>query len=167
MVLKEEKDILRTTFADYPDSISILQYKKIALSMLRYNFPLLSDVELAAAIDHSISKHFKDTNAQVNNNYKNKTVDMTLLGVADYILSREPIVTSYGVLFSRHGVVPNPLYGVIDGFIKNRKVLKKEMFKYPKGSEMFEKYNLLQLLAKIDAKISVGVFKPFELLETP
>ena len=120
--------------------------------MLRYNFPLLSDMELAAAVDASISKHFSDTTARVNNNYKNKTVEMTLLSIADYIISREPIITAYGVMFSRHGTVQNPLYAIIDSFIKDRKKMKKEMFKYPKGSEMFEKYNLLQLLYKIDAK---------------
>lgn len=151
MIPNRMNDELRTTFAKYPDSVTIYQYKRIAMNMLRYNFPLLSDMELSAAIDNSISKHFHDTNARIDNNYKNKTVDMTLSQIADYIISREPITTSYGVMFNRHGIVPNPLYGVIDGFIKNRKVLKKEMFKYPKGSEMFEKYNLLQLLAKIDA----------------
>ena len=142
---------IRTPFAKYDPSPIVDKYKQVAISMLRYNFPLLTEAELAAAVDNSISNHLQQTPARINNNYKNRTVEMTVQKIADYIISREPITTSYGVLFNRHGVVPNPLYGVIDGFIKSRKVLKKEMFKYPKGSEMFEKYNLLQLLAKIDA----------------
>ena len=142
---------IRTPFAKYDPSPIVDKYKQVAISMLRYNFPLLTEAELAAAVDNSISNHLQQTPARINNNYKNRTVEMTVQKIADYIISREPITTSYGVLFNRHGVVPNPLYGVIDGFIKSRKVLKKEMFKYPKGSEMFEKYNLLQLLSKIDA----------------
>ena len=144
--------VTRTQFAKYEPSPIIDKYKHVVISMLRYNFPLLTEAELAAAVDDSISKHLTQTPARINNNYKNRTVEMTVQQIADYIISREPITTSYGVLFNRHGVVPNPLYKVLDSFIKSRKVLKKEMFKYPKGSEMFEKYNLLQLLAKIDAK---------------
>lgn len=143
--------ILRTSMAMYPESLAINNYKKIAMDMLHLSFPLLSEQEISAAIDYSISKHFKDTPVKVDNNYKKVTIDMTLRSLADYIISKEPIITSYGVLFNRHGVVPNPLYNMIDGFINGRKAMKKEMFKYPKGSEEFEKYNLLQLLLKIDA----------------
>jgi hypothetical protein len=152
-IIKQPVDVKRTAFAKYPESITLANYKNIAIDMLRYVFPLLTEAELAMAVDDSISKHFTDTNAQVNNNYKNRTIDMTLRAVADYICYKQPITTSYGVMFMRHGTVPNPLYNVIDSFISSRKVLKKEMFKYPKGTEMFEKYNLLQLLAKIDAKL--------------
>lgn len=144
-------DPMRTSLAQYPESQVIANYKKIMMDMLHLNFPLLSETELAAAIDDSISNHFKDTDITVDNNYKKINIDMTLRGLADYIISKEPIITSYGVLFNRHGVVPNPLYNMIDGFINGRKAMKKEMFKYPKGSEDFEKYNLLQLLLKIDA----------------
>ena len=146
-------NIRRTTFANYPESIVIDNYKRVAMEMLRLNFPLLRDDELNASIDWSISNHFHDTPTDINNNYKNKTINTTLLQVSEYIMTRQPIMTSYGVLYNRHGVVPNPLYSVIDGFINRRKTHKKEMFKYPKGSELFEKFNLLQLLDKIDAKI--------------
>lgn len=142
---------MRTSLATYPESQTILNYKKIMMDMLHFNFPLLDEVELASAIDYSISNHFKDVSVKVDNNYKKKTIDMTLLQVADYIISKEPIITSYGVMFNRHGVVPNPIYKMLDKFIDARKAAKKEMFKYPKGSEDFEKYNLLQLLLKIDA----------------
>ena len=126
-------------------------YKSVAADMLKLYFPLLSMQEIDNALNYSISCRLQDQPITVDNNYKHQQVDMTLLEVARYIWDRKPIITSYGVMYKRHGEVPNPVYTLIDGFIKNRKVLKKEMFKYPKGSENFEKYNLLQLLAKIDA----------------
>lgn len=144
-------DKMRTPLASYPESQTIANYKRIAMDMLHLNFPLLSEMELAAAVDDSISRHFKDTNIKVDNNYKKINIDMTLRSLADYIISKEPIITSYGVLFNRHGTVPNPIYNMLDGFINGRKAMKKEMFKYPKGSEDFEKYNLFQLLLKLDA----------------
>lgn len=126
-------------------------YKSVAADMLKLYFPLLSMQEIDNALNYSISCRLQDQPIKVDNNYKHQQVDMTLLEVAKYIWDRRPIITSYGVMYKRHGEVPNPVYTLIDGFIKNRKALKKEMFKYPKGSENFEKYNLLQLLAKIDA----------------
>lgn len=151
MMSDQIRDTLRTPFAQYPESATIAHYKKIVMDMLHLNFPLLSETELAAAVDHSISNHFKDTDITIDNNYKKINIDMTLRALADYIIAKEPIITSYGVLFNRHGSVSNPIYALIDGFIDGRKAMKKEMFKYPKGSEEFEKYNLLQLLLKIDA----------------
>ena len=139
--------MFNTPFKNYPDNPLIGNYKAVARDMLKLQFPLLGMDEIDSAIDWSISNRLTDHNVQVNNNYKNQTVDMTLLEVARYILDREPIITSYGVMFKRHGEVPNPLYNLIDGFIKNRKLLKKEMFRYPKGSSDYEKFNLLQLLA--------------------
>lgn len=144
-------DEMRTSMAMYPDNQAIANYKAIMMNMLSLNFPLLSPLELASAIDYTISNTFKDTNITVHNNYKNKTINSTLADITNYILQREPIITAYGVMFNRHGVTPNPIAKMLDGFLKARKAMKKEMFKYPKGSEDFEKYNLLQLLLKIDA----------------
>jgi hypothetical protein len=125
-------------------------YKAVATDMLKLVFPGLGIDEIDMALDWSIGNRLQDHRVKVDNNYTHKSVDMTLLDLTRYIEERQPIITTYGVMYKRHGVVPNPIYNLVDGFIKTRKLHKKEMFKYPKGSEDFEKFNLLQLLDKID-----------------
>lgn len=134
----------------------ISEYKQTLMDTIPSAFPGLNMNEISEAIDYSILKRCKNGKAYVENNYEKTRIDGTLLDVLDYIHSLEPIVTSSGVLFKKHKQADNPLARVIMGFINKRAQLKKEMFKYPKGSEEFAKYNLLQLLEKLNANAVYG-----------
>ena len=136
-------------------------------------YPESSPEALDVAIDYSIQKRIKNANAVLSNSYKRRMVierdengnevqvyknaeqNLTLQQISDYILSREPIVTAFGTMFKHHGTVPNPLFAVVQSFLDNRTIHKKQMFQYPKGSEQFEKYNLLQSLTKMSRDLWV------------
>jgi hypothetical protein len=129
----------------------IERYKDTMTRIIQLYYPFISKEELDPILDYSINKRYREnTNVEVVNTYKNTSSRLTLLAVAEYIASKEPIVTSYGTMFKKKGTIPNPLNVVVEQFLAARGIHKKEMFKYPKGSEMFEKYNLLQALDKID-----------------
>lgn len=150
------------------ESKLIEEYKNMVVPMLSRNFPMLSKQEINRAVNWSINDHFRNSKASLYNNYKEKTLQSSLLEMVEYILSRKPIMTPSGCLFQKHADIENPFAMLIDTFIQNRVIHKKEMFKYPKGSILFEKYNLLQLLDKIDAKIrplvSLNPFNCWKLL---
>ena len=139
------------------ESSTINEYKKTMSECIRLFMPYVSNQDLEPVLDFSIKKRLKNTDARVVNSYTNKTANMTLLAIADYIRDREPIVTAFGTMFKKHGTVPNPLAIVVQGFLDKRKQDKDMMFKFPKGSEDFEKYNLLQILDKIDCNGIYGV----------
>ena len=135
----------------------IKRYEQTMVDGLQYSFPLLSRGELQEAVRHSITNNLYNGPASVDNNYTKQKINGTVLDVLNYIQQLEPIVTSSGVLFKKHKDAVNPLSKMIMGFLDQRAEFKKTMFKYPKGSEQFEKYNLLQLLEKLNANATYGV----------
>lgn len=128
----------------------LVEYRDTMARIVQSVYPDMDIGDIRKAIDYSIQKRFKNYNVQIQNNYNGKSLELTMLDMIDYISSRGIIITSYGTMFKKHESVPNPMGRVIQGFLDLRKAHKKEMFKYPKGSEMFERYNLLQGLDKID-----------------
>lgn len=125
------------------------QYKETMTQCIKLYYPDINPIDLSKILDYSIKKRYYSNPARVENSYKNTVAEMTLLDLADYINSREPIVTGFGTMFARHETIPNPLAKTVQSFLDLRGIHKKEMFKYPKGSEMFERYNLMQSLTVI------------------
>ena len=75
-------------------SITIEEYKQQMHRMLKMLYPSITNYELDLAIQYSIDKRFKNVDITVNNNYKRKTVNTTLLDVSDIIKTQQPIITA-------------------------------------------------------------------------
>lgn len=138
------------------NSPTINHYKDVALRMASINKGEIPYNILNDAINYSIEKRFKNSQVQIENNYKKKVVDLSLLDTCDYIENKKPIVSASGVLFQRHENSTNLIYKVIDEFLDSRTIAKNTMFKYPKGSEEFQYWNLQQLLEKRNANALYG-----------
>jgi hypothetical protein len=140
---------------NYDDSATQIYVREMK-DALKLSFPRLYDSEIEEAIEYSIAKRGKNTNVILENNYEKKSQESTLYQVLNYIIEREPIITVSGVMFKKHGTCPNPFVDLIQEFLISRGIYKDTMFKYPKGSEQFEKYNLLQGSEKTSANASYG-----------
>ena len=126
-------------------SPTINEYKK----QMKEIYRMYGDADeslLDAALDYSIDKRYQKVLCTVDNSYTHSKNNMSLLALTDYILQKEPIVTAHGTLFKKHADSPNPMGIVIQQFLDQRDIDKKKMLSFPKGSEDFEKYNLLQSL---------------------
>ena len=131
-------------------------YRKEMIDALKLSFPGLTELDIKEAIDYSIMKRGSDNPVVLDNNYTKKKENTTLFAVTDYIIQREPIITVSGVMFRKHGYCPNPFVMLIQEFLKQRGIYKNTMFKYPKGSEEYEKYNILQLSEKVSSNAMYG-----------
>ncbi len=134
----------------------IKEYKDILKRLVPLNIPTLDEDEIERALDYSIEKRANNPSLNFINNYVHAKVTSSVLEFTEYLIDRKPIMTPYGVIFSRHGTVPNPLYDMIDGFVTTRAKFKDKMFEYVPGSEEFNKYNLLQQVAKVDVNAIYG-----------
>ena len=141
-----------------PEKNRILNlYKNDMVDILKLIYPTLNRDVIERAVEKSAMERYQKESVRLDNNYTGAKQNSTLMALSNYILEKEPIMTAYGVLFKKHADSENPLIDMIAMFMNNRGIHKKEMFKYPKGSELFEKYNLLQSLDKVDCNAIYGI----------
>ena len=81
---------------------------------------------------------------------------MDFVSLANQLLKGNIIMTTQGVLFQKHGTVKNPFYNFIQYLVDKRDEAKNEMKKHPKGSELYNKYNLQQLNYKVSCNALYG-----------
>lgn len=141
---------------NWNDNLLFNKYYKNMKDIVQLAYPHHDDYFLYDVMNYSFNKRFKDTEVTVKNSYKKVSQKSMLSALIQYIESKEPIITPYGVMFKRKEDGISPLISIIDDFLISRKVEKSEMFKYPKNSRMYEKHNLMQLLHKLDANATYG-----------
>ena len=133
------------------------KYKGDMVDILKLIYPTFTKEYIGQIVEYSAKKRYKKSNVVLHNNYTKTKQNTNLMNLTNYILSKEPIVTAYGVMFKKHAESENPLIKMIEMFMVNRGIHKDEMFKYPNGSEMYEHFNLLQSLDKVDCNAIYGI----------
>ena len=132
------------------------EYRRLMIENVKLTYPTLKYDEVAYLVDSIIAKEYKNDKIQILNNYKNREVDTDVEQIMEFIKNNKPILIENGCLFRRHEKGFTLFYRLIDEFVESRKKLKKKMFQYDKGTDEFNKYNLMQLLAKRDANAMYG-----------
>lgn len=132
------------------------RYKDVMKRMTKFIYPDASLSSIDRALDWSIDKRYKREEVRLTNNYTNEEATKGLDELTEYILSKQPVITPYGVMFKKPGSEPTPLLSMIKSFMDLRDIHKGQMFQYDKGTDEFNHYNLLQLLDKIDANGTYG-----------
>lgn len=133
-------------------------YEDEATELVHLLKPHISRSDIREAVKYSMQKRYKSIPCVLDNNYTHRQTEGTLLEMANYINSKEPICTAYGVLFKKHGDKIHPLLDMIRDFMESRDVYKAQMFKFLDAHDYINvaKYNLLQLLTKRDANSIYG-----------
>ena len=135
----------------------VKDYVEQTVDILSMMLPQLTKTEISYAVQESIDAKIQNLPVMVDNSYKKTQIKTTLLELTQFIAMKKPIMTNQGVMFSNHvSNVLNPIAKMLAGFLSGRKKMKKMMFSFPKGTADFAKYNLLQLLMKLDANAYYG-----------
>ena len=139
-------------------------YQKIKLL-----YPNDSKDKIKAFLSEEFDNDFIDNSCILYNNYEKDEVTIPLIKMFDWIEERQPILTESGTLFKQHSECFNPNTMILKDKLDERKIKKKEKFKYLEQSEKetdpekiaecldkAQKADLAQLRLKIQANSEYG-----------
>ena len=111
------------------DSEFIKKYKNRMTAIMKQAHPEWKEKDIEKIVMREFTKNVKNPVVTLDNNYTGESRDTTLLSVFDWILDRKPLIAGNGTYYKNQHEAINPVARMLDGFLIERKRLKKEMFK--------------------------------------
>jgi len=125
-------------------------------ALLKIN-PEWNKEDVEKIVEKEMKENFQNPMVELDNNYTKKHEDATLLSTFDWILENEPIIAGNGSIFKNQLEAPNPIADMLDGFLKDRSRIKKEMFKIKDAnSSEYKMKDLHQSIKKVNANSYYG-----------
>ena len=107
-------------------------------------------------IQELTDQHFKDIPCNLHNNITDERVDTTVCNVFDWIDQRQPIISGNATFFKQHEEQLAPIVVMLETLQKERKAVKKEMYKYDKKSVEYALLNTSQGSIKVIMNADYG-----------
>lgn len=112
------------------NSLSIKKYKHQMIKQMKQMNPKWNESDIENIIDEMLTERLQNPTVELDNNYKGVTQESTLLSVFDWALNRSPapIIAGNGTFYMNQFEAFNPIANMLQGFLKQRKAIKNQMF---------------------------------------
>ena len=132
------------------------RYQDKIIDMYCKAHPNLDRAMVASKVIEFTNERMKNIPCQLHNNITHDRIDTTVLDTFVWIENRQPIITGNGTFFKQHEEYLAPTVKMLEKLQVNRKVKKKEMYQYPKGSVEYNNRNVGQLSIKVIMNADYG-----------
>ena len=130
------------------DFISIWKDEMIK-TMMTIN-PKWDEKDINKILNTMLMEQMQNPQVTMDNNVTGENRDSTLLSVLDWTIKRKPIISGNGTFYKNQHEALNPIAKMLDGFLNNRKAVKKKMFQVEdKTSDKYKDLDREQLNWKI------------------
>lgn len=111
------------------DSIFISKWKDDMIKTIKKIHPNYKKKEIDRILDDMLIEQMQIPKAAMDNNYTGEYRETNIISIFDWAIKREPLVAGNGTFYRNQHEAINPVAKMLDGFLTERKRLKKEMFK--------------------------------------
>ena len=138
------------------DHIFLKEWKAEQIKLVKQVHPEYSEDKIKKVLNKLIDKRIKNPECAINNNYLRMQAMSTVLDIYDFIDKTKPIMAGGGVLFKNQHKALNPPSLFLDGALKKRKAIKKQLKIYKPGSYDYMMTDLRQMTQKVIANSYYG-----------
>lgn len=131
-------------------------YLNSIFEMYMQTHPNANPDKVKQHIQDLTDQHFKDIPCNLHNNLTDERVDTTVCNVFDWIDQRQPIISGNATFFKQHEEQLAPIVVMLETLQKERKSVKKEMYKYDKKSVEYALLNTEQGSIKVIMNADYG-----------